>query len=88
MAVELAPDVRVNAVLPAATDTAMLRDGFADNLSGLDTLAAHHPIQRIAKPEEIASAISFLASDGASFMTGACIPVDGGIGALLHDPGS
>jgi len=86
LAIELAPDVRVNAVIPAATDTPMLRAGFVDNLDGLEQLGDYHPLRRIAKPEEVAQVTLFLASSQTSFMTGAAINVDGGIGACLHDP--
>jgi NAD(P)-dependent dehydrogenase (short-subunit alcohol dehydrogenase family) len=86
LALELAPDVRVNAVLPAATDTPMLRDGFRNNPAGLKELGAYHPLNRIAKPEEVAQTVLFLTSPQASFITGAAINVDGGIGAYLHDP--
>ena len=86
LAIELAPDIRVNAVLPAATDTSMLRAGFEDNLDGLKTLGKYHPLARISQPEEIAQLSLFLASPQASFMTGAAVNVDGGISACLHDP--
>jgi len=87
LAVELAPDVRVNAVLPAATDTAMLRAGFEDNPQGLQTLGNYHPLGHIAHPREVAQVVLFLASAKASFVTGSAVSVDGGIGACLHDPG-
>jgi len=86
LAIELAPDIRVNAVLPAATDTTMLRAGFGENLEGLKTLDSYHPLARISQPEEIAQVALFLASPRASFMTGAAVNVDGGISACLHDP--
>ena len=86
LAIELAPDIRVNAVLPAATDTTMLRAGFGDNLKGLKTLGSYHPLARISQPEEIAQVALFLASPRTSFMTGAAVNVDGGISACLHDP--
>jgi NAD(P)-dependent dehydrogenase (short-subunit alcohol dehydrogenase family) len=86
LAVELAPEVRVNAVNPAATDTSMLRAGFKDNSTGLQILGDYHPLKRIAQPEEIAKVSLFLASPQASFMTGAIVNVDGGISGCLHDP--
>jgi len=86
LAIELAPDVRVNAVIPAATDTPMLRAGFGDNIAGLKALASYHPLGRIAKAREIANVTLFLAGPLASFMTGSALSVDGGIGACLHDP--
>ena len=88
LAIELAPDVRVNAVVPAATDTQMLRDGFGDNVDGLQVLGDYHPLGRIAQPEEIAQVALFLAAPQASFVTGAMVNVDGGIGVCLHDPGN
>ena len=86
LALELAPDVRVNTVLPAATDTPMLRDGFKDNLKGLEKLGNYHPLGRIASSDEVARVVLFLAGSGAGFITGAAMNVDGGIGACLHDP--
>ena len=69
--------VRVNAVAPGPTDTAML-----DRLTGsTDKKAAFYaavPLKRHARPEEIAEAIAFLASDKASFITGQIIRVNGG----------
>lgn len=69
--------VRVNAVLPGLTDTR-----FAAALTSsermLDMIMPLIPMGRIAQPEEIAPAIAFLASDAASYVTGACLPVDGG----------
>ncbi len=86
LALELAPEIRVNAVLPAATDTPMLRAGLGNDSGGLDALGSYHPLRRIAEPEEVARVVRFLASAKASFITGAELRVDGGIGACLHDP--
>ena len=86
LAIELAPDVRVNAVIPAATDTPMLRAGFGENLEGLERLGSYHPLKHIAEPEEVAQIVLFLSGSQASFMTGSAVNVDGGIGACLHDP--
>lgn len=86
LSIELAPDVRVNAIIPAATDTPMLRASFGDNLEGLEQLGEYHPLRRIARPEEVAKVALFLADPQNSFMTGTAVNVDGGIGACLHDP--
>ena len=87
MAVELGPrGIRANAVLPAATDTPMLRAGFAGDVDALDRLGPIHPLGRIARPEEVAEVVAFLASPEASFVTGAAIEVNGGIGVRIHDP--
>jgi NAD(P)-dependent dehydrogenase (short-subunit alcohol dehydrogenase family) len=86
MAVDLGPRARVNALLPAAVATQMLVDGFADTPGGLDRLGGMHPLERIAQPLEVARAAVFLASDAASFVSGAALHVDGAIGARLHDP--
>ena len=81
MAVGLAKsNIRVNAVCPAFTDTEMTR-GTRDNPEIYDKIVALHPIGRFAEPIEIARAILFLASDEASFVTGACLVIDGGFTA-------
>jgi NAD(P)-dependent dehydrogenase (short-subunit alcohol dehydrogenase family) len=71
--------VRVNAVAPAATETEMI-DRFvgAGDTEGRRQLAAIHPIGRMGRTSEVASAVLYLASDGASFVTGTSLPIDGG----------
>ncbi len=86
LSIELAPDIRVNAVIPAATDTPMLRAGFKGNMKKMDELGHYHPLNRIARPEEVAKVVFFLAGEDSSFITGSAISVDGGIGSVLHDP--
>jgi NAD(P)-dependent dehydrogenase (short-subunit alcohol dehydrogenase family) len=86
LALELAPEVRVNAILPAATRTRMLVQGFREDPEGLAALAGYHPLGRIAKPNEIAASALFLAGPQASFITGAALEIDGGIGGCLSDP--
>lgn len=76
--------VRINAVCPGSVDTEMIHDAwrtFGDVQEAQRLWAEKHPIGRIARPEEVAHAIVFLASADASFITGAALPVDGGITA-------
>lgn len=85
MAIDHGPqNVRVNAICPGDTDTAMLRSEARQ--LGLDEArflaeSAARPLRRIARPEEIAQAVLFLASDASSFITGAVLAVDGGASA-------
>src|SRR5262249_52505409 len=73
--------VRVNCVCPGTVDTPVLRRAMemaTDGQAFYDLLVAGHPVGRIGRAEEIAAAVCFLASDEASFITGAVLPVDGG----------
>ena len=74
-------NIRVNCICPGDTDTPMLR-GEAQQLgSPVERFlqdAADRPLRRLGRPEEIAQAILFLASDAASFVTGSTLVVDGG----------
>ena len=74
--------IRVNAVCPGEVHTAMLESAIAQRgmavPEGLVRLAGHVPMKRVAAPEEIAASILFLASDRASFITGALLSIDGG----------
>jgi NAD(P)-dependent dehydrogenase (short-subunit alcohol dehydrogenase family) len=77
-ALELATSgIRVNAVAPGPTETAML-DRFTGSAERKAASVAGVPLQRIGKPEEIANAIVFLASDKSSFTTGQVFSIDGG----------
>jgi NAD(P)-dependent dehydrogenase (short-subunit alcohol dehydrogenase family) len=77
-ALEGAPlGIRVNAVAPGPVETAML-DRFAGSRQRAQQMVAAVPIGRLGRPEDIAEAISFLASDRASFITGQILGVDGG----------
>lgn len=86
LAVDLGGSVRVNCINPAATETPMLVAGFAGCEEELAQLGRCHPLGRIADAHEVAQVAVFLASEAASFVNGAAIDVDGGIGARLHDP--
>jgi NAD(P)-dependent dehydrogenase (short-subunit alcohol dehydrogenase family) len=76
-----ASGVRVNAVAPGPIETGMLHR-FAGSAERLAALEAGVPFKRLGKPEEIADAIVFLASDRSSFVTGQIIAVNGGKTAL------
>jgi len=90
-ALEFAPSIRVNAVLPGAVDTAMLHAGLARRhdpersaAEKVLDMGRKHVAGRVGKPEEIARAIYFLAdNEQSSFMTGQGIIVDGGATARL-----
>jgi NAD(P)-dependent dehydrogenase (short-subunit alcohol dehydrogenase family) len=70
--------VRVNVVAPGTTDTGMLTR-FSGTDENKAALVSTVPVKRLATPEEIAHVIVFVASANASYMTGASIPVDGGM---------
>jgi NAD(P)-dependent dehydrogenase (short-subunit alcohol dehydrogenase family) len=70
--------VRVNVVAPGTTDTGMLTR-FTNTDENKASLVSTVPVKRLAAPEEIAHVIAFVASAKASYMTGASIPVDGGM---------
>ncbi|MGR8918803.1 MAG: SDR family oxidoreductase [Gammaproteobacteria bacterium] len=78
-ALEYAKDnIRINAVCPGGVRTNMTESADKALPGFLDKLAKHEPMGRVAEPEEIASAVVWLCSDGASFMTGQAMAVDGG----------
>ena len=68
--------IRVNAVAPGFVATEILRD-MPPKI--LDSMVGHTPLGRIGRPEDIANAYAWLASDQASFVTGHCLSVDGGV---------
>jgi len=70
-------NVRVNAVAPGAIETRMFHD-FATAPEVKQMLESAHPIGRIGQPQEVASAVLWLCSAGASFVTGQIVPIDGG----------
>lgn len=81
LALEWAPEVRVNALLPGAVETEMLTRGLERSGMSPEDLADRHPLGRLARPEEIAAGVLFLARSDS--MTGSSIVIDGGATARL-----
>ena len=79
VALEYAPyNIRCNCICPGAVDTEMMSRYMQAAPEAARRVIAHHPMGRIARPEEVASAAVFLASDESSFVTGVNLAVDGG----------
>jgi len=72
--------VRINAVNPMIGETAMLADfmGMEDTPANREKFLMRIPLGRFTRPNDVASAVTFLASDEASYLTGVCLDVDGG----------
>lgn len=85
LALDYGPEnIRVNAICPGWTRTHLVQEWMElqpDPKAAEASVFAVHPLRRIATPDEIANVIAFLASDEASFMTGAAVMVDGGLSA-------
>jgi NAD(P)-dependent dehydrogenase (short-subunit alcohol dehydrogenase family) len=80
-AAEFAPDIRVNVICPGGVSTPMSDahlESFDDKEAAMRLLTGRQLIKRYARPDEIATVAVFLASDEASFMTGAVVPVEAG----------
>ena len=79
MAIDHGPEgIRVNCVCPGAIDTPLLRPSLAIPGFG-ETTTAMIPMRRLGRPEEMAACVMFLASDLASYVTGAALVADGGL---------
>mgnify|MGYP002634214101 CR=1 FL=1 len=86
-ALDYAPDIRVNSVMPGAIDSGKLTE-YLDTAgpqrdSVVSKIERRTPLMRLGRPEDIAQAVGFLASDAASFITGQSIVVDGGATRML-----
>lgn len=75
-------NIRVNVVIPAVVETPATAGMLADEVA-LKNTNRLIPMGRVGRSDELASAIAFLASDDASYITGTCLPVDGGRSAVL-----
>ncbi len=87
LSVELAPEIRVNAVLPGYTETERVeelinesieRGDTSDYQEGLESLSQNIPLERIGQPEELGDVVAFLCSKRSSYINGTAVPVDGG----------
>jgi len=85
LAVDMEGKIRVNAISPAAIETAMLRAGFDNDESAIEELRKIHPVQRIGYPADVAKLALFLASENTGFIHGANLQLDGGISSVLKD---
>jgi NAD(P)-dependent dehydrogenase (short-subunit alcohol dehydrogenase family) len=77
MALQWAPQVRVNCVCPGVIETAMTAELLRD-AAWREAMVKRHPLGRIGRPDDVAAAILYLSSDEAAFVTGVALPVDGG----------
>jgi NAD(P)-dependent dehydrogenase (short-subunit alcohol dehydrogenase family) len=71
-------NVRVNAIAPGAIDTPLFADVVASTPNSREDYQAASPMKRIARPDEVATAAMWLCSEGASYVTGIVVPVEGG----------
>jgi NAD(P)-dependent dehydrogenase (short-subunit alcohol dehydrogenase family) len=78
--------IRVIALCPGPVRTPLLEELFANDPIAAERRLVHIPMGRFARPEEIAAAVAFLASDDASFITATAFLVDGGISAAYVTP--
>lgn len=84
IAVDHGPAVRCNAVRPGWIQTGMLEAGFAlasDPERAREAALSRHAVRRFGTPEDIAETVAWLVSDAASFVTGQCFTIDGGLTA-------
>lgn len=86
LAVEVGNTVRVNAIMPAAIETAMLIEGFGGSSMALESLKSHHPVRKLGDPLEVARLAVAMATMELPFLNGSIVDLSGGISSRLHDP--
>jgi len=74
-----ADGIRVNCIVPGATETQLLKEHFENNPAEKERLLEKIPLARLATPEDIARGVRMLASDDAAYITGSALVVDGGL---------
>jgi NAD(P)-dependent dehydrogenase (short-subunit alcohol dehydrogenase family) len=85
MALDFGPGVRVNSVDSGWVLVERTREEIAAGDLSVEEIAGLHPVGRMGRPEDIAAAVAYLASEEAGFVTGASLPVDGGRAAVMYD---
>lgn len=81
LAAEFSPKIRVNCIAPSLTETP-LAEKLLNTPQKQESAAERHPLKRFGRPGDIASAAAFLLTGNSGFITGAIIPVDGGLGSI------
>ncbi|MDO6518069.1 SDR family NAD(P)-dependent oxidoreductase [Zobellia uliginosa] len=81
LAAECAPNIRVNVIAPSLVDTPLAKR-LLSNDKKIEAMSHRHPLKRIGKVEDIASAAAFLLSEKSTWITGQVIGVDGGVSTL------
>lgn len=78
--------IRANVIAPGPMDTPAVAAVLEQRQGAREQIESQVPMRRLGTPEDIATTAAFLASDAASFVTGATIPVDGGVAGMLNSP--
>jgi 3-oxoacyl-[acyl-carrier protein] reductase len=78
LARELAPTIRVNSIQPRTIDTDLFQARYASDPLERERIISQIPLKRVGRPEDVADAVAFLASDWASYITGQILLIDGG----------
>jgi NAD(P)-dependent dehydrogenase (short-subunit alcohol dehydrogenase family) len=81
LAAEFAPKIRVNCIAPSLTNTKMAQK-FLSTPEKEEAAAQRHPLKKVGKKEDLASAVTFLLSETSEWMTGQILHIDGGMSTL------